>query len=124
MSTQDTSSERRQFTRISFDANTVIRLNDTAYKVQLADISFKGLLLTSEDTLPLSTNDNILVEVHLGDLTLEMPAFLTHHENGHYGFRMEHLDIDTMTHLRRLVELNLGDETLFERELEQLLPMG
>jgi hypothetical protein len=31
------------------------------------------------------------------------------------------MEIDSITHLRRLVELNLGDEALLERELEQLL---
>jgi len=31
------------------------------------------------------------------------------------------IDVDSMTHLRRLIELNLGDPTLLERELKALV---
>lgn len=31
------------------------------------------------------------------------------------------IDIDSVTHLRRLVELNLGDTDLLERELSHLI---
>jgi hypothetical protein len=31
------------------------------------------------------------------------------------------MDLDTATHLHRLVELNLGDETLLERDLAELI---
>jgi len=32
----------------------------------------------------------------------------------------QHIDLDSISHLRRLVELNLGDEALLERELAAL----
>ena len=36
------------------------------------------------------------------------------------GFVCRHIDVDSISHLRRLVELNLGDEALLERELAAL----
>lgn len=122
MSNTDNSGERRQFTRIHFDADTVLLFQHKRFHVQLADISLNGMLILAESPLPMAISDTALVEVELGELKLEFPAHLMHHEQSHYGFRMDNLDIDTMTHLRRLVELNLGDEALFERELEQLIP--
>ncbi|MGB0466282.1 MAG: PilZ domain-containing protein [Pontibacterium sp.] len=119
---QNTSAERRRFTRVNFDAQTTILHQGSSYNVQLADISFKGLLITSDTPLPIASGDHCLIQLQLGDQLLSMPAQLTHNESDHYGFKIGNLDIDTITHLRRLVELNLGDESLFERELEQLLP--
>ena len=36
------------------------------------------------------------------------------------SFGQASIDLDSITHLRRLVELNLGDEKLLERELSHL----
>ncbi|VAX04921.1 hypothetical protein MNBD_GAMMA20-584, partial [hydrothermal vent metagenome] len=43
-----------------------------------------------------------------------------HSENDHIGFRCEHIDLESISHLRRLVELNLGDAKLLDRELSAL----
>jgi hypothetical protein len=40
------------------------------------------------------------------------------------GFQVQYIDLDSATHLRRLVELNLGDPALLEREFENLLAPG
>jgi len=45
---------------------------------------------------------------------------LAHIRNNNVGLRCEYIDIDSITYLRRLVELNLGDAELLERELVAL----
>jgi hypothetical protein len=40
------------------------------------------------------------------------------------GLRCDRLDVDSMSHLRRLVELNLGDPALLERDLQSLIAAG
>jgi len=45
---------------------------------------------------------------------------VAHVEGGRVGLRRTHIDIESVTHLRRLVELNLGDPALLERELHEL----
>jgi hypothetical protein len=42
----------------------------------------------------------------------------------YYGLACREIDLDSVTHLRRLVALNLGDETLAEREFAQLTQLS
>jgi hypothetical protein len=37
------------------------------------------------------------------------------------ALRCDQMDIDSMTHLRRLVEMNLGDTDMLERELDAII---
>jgi hypothetical protein len=41
-------------------------------------------------------------------------------ENNLVGLEITSMDLDSATNLRRLVELNLADPSLLERELSQL----
>ncbi|WP_286240236.1 PilZ domain-containing protein [Neptuniibacter halophilus] len=120
MTTPDT--ERRRFTRISFDATTELSRGSKTWEVTLVDISFNGILVRSEHPLPLSDGDEVEAAIHLlgDDVVIRTPATLTHQRENDYGFLIENLDLDSLTLLRRLVELNLGDETLLERELDNL----
>ncbi len=44
------------------------------------------------------------------------------HQSGQFiGIECVHIDLDSMTNLRRLVELNTGDEKLLEKELSEML---
>ncbi|OZT82227.1 pilus assembly protein PilZ, partial [Vibrio sp. 03_296] len=38
--------------------------------------------------------------------------------------KITHIDIDSISHLKRLVELNVGDDTLLHREIEHLSDLG
>jgi len=42
-------------------------------------------------------------------------------DNNTVGIRCESIDLDSISHLRRLVELNLGDPELLNRELSALV---
>ncbi len=37
---------------------------------------------------------------------------------------ISHIDIESIAHLRRLVELNVGDDSLLHRDLEHLSDLG
>jgi hypothetical protein len=50
-----------------------------------------------------------------------MQGELVHREGHQVGLRCREIDIESIAHLRRLVELNLGDEDLLERELSALI---
>ena len=90
--------------------------------VQLVDISLRGALVESSHPLPVGMNDHVKLHLYLAnDILIEIPAILTHSQPPQYGFTAGEMEIDSITHIRRLVELNLGDEALLERELEQLL---
>ncbi|WP_067984015.1 PilZ domain-containing protein [Neptuniibacter pectenicola] len=118
MTTPD--NERRRFTRIDFDASTELQKGDHLYMVTLVDISFNGILVKSDTPLKLALGDEALATIRLqgDDVAIRTPVILTHQNEQEYGFLIENLDLDSLTLLRRLVELNLGDPTLLERELD------
>lgn len=112
---------RRTFTRIFFDAETVVTQNDHIWPVQLLDISLRGILIQVLPDQKVMDDKPVDISIHLGgDIQICMTARVANHKGDLVGLACEHIDVDSMTHLRRLVELNMGDTSLLERELSAL----
>ncbi|CCQ10776.1 hypothetical protein PALB_16430 [Pseudoalteromonas luteoviolacea B = ATCC 29581] len=54
------------------------------------------------------------------DIEIAMQVEVRHIEDNHLGLHCSQIDLESVTHLKRLIELNLGDDTILHRELEQL----
>ncbi|WMC09976.1 PilZ domain-containing protein [Oceanimonas pelagia] len=117
--------ERRAFCRIDFRADA--RLTDAAgrqWPARVRDLSLHGALLVVNDW-PGQDGDALSLRIPLEDgSAIRMTGRQRHHEGADVGLECAHLDLDSATHLRRLVELNLGDEQLLQRQFEQLLKSG
>lgn len=115
--------ERRHFTRISFDANTELVQGDKHWPVELVDISLHGLLLKEPGDLQADMGQDFMVIVHLAghEIELHLPVRLVRIHPPFLGLECKAMELESISHLRRLIELNLGDPQLLERELEQLL---
>ena len=117
--------EQRHFTRIPFNAVATVINSRTAHKsmAELIDISFKGVLISKPDDWQGSNGEHYTIDIQLSgnEIEINLEVIEVHHEEDHIGFKTEHMDIDSATNLRRLVELNLGDESLLERELTELI---
>ena len=116
--------ERRHHHRFPFGGIVHIRINGYEWTAPLLDISFKGILVEwAGGPHDINPDQPCQLELELSDgaLDLTMEGTVVHMENGHIGFRITHLDIESATHLRRLVELNLGDDSLLQREIEALV---
>ena len=50
-----------------------------------------------------------------------MAGELAHVEGDHAGVLCRSIDLESITHLRRLIEVNLGDPAASERELKALI---
>jgi hypothetical protein len=112
---------RRAFTRIFFDAETVVIQGEHIWPVQLVDISLRGVLIRILPDQFLRDSEQLDVSIHLGGGTeICMQVRIVNQHGDLVGLACEHIDVDSMTHLRRLVELNVGDTTLLERELHAL----
>ncbi len=119
---QESSQERRRFTRIAFDAEAELRSGERHWVVQIGDISFKGVLLSHPPGFEAGLGDQLVLETWLdSDVQLVLPLTLSRIGADFLGCSCGAIDLDSMTHLRRLVELNLGDESLLDRELEHLI---
>ncbi len=114
-------SERRTFSRITFDADITLTQGGNSWKATLVDISLKGILVEEPANWDADITQYIDAHIALDDETaIDMTLNWRHTQNGQIGFECDHIDIDSVIHLRRLVELNLGDEELLERELAAL----
>ncbi|WAJ36888.1 PilZ domain-containing protein [Pseudomonas sp. GOM7] len=117
----DTANERRRFQRIAFDAPTVLAQGDRRWEVVLHDLSLKGLLVEEPAGWDGDPEQGFEASLQLSDGTpVKMQVALTRTQPGFLGFVCHHIDLESISHLRRLVELNLGDEELLERELAAL----
>ena len=117
----DTTTERRRFQRIAFDAATELAQGERRWEAELHDVSLKGLLLRRPRDWNGDPNQPFIATISLDAGTrLKMEVVLTRTRDDLLGFVCRHIDLDSISHLRRLVELNLGDEQLLERELAAL----
>lgn len=67
-----------------------------------------------------------LVKLPLGDgpaggIVIAMAGELAHVAGDHAGVICRSIDLESITHLRRLIEMNLGDPAASERELKALI---
>lgn len=114
--------ERRHFTRIPMDNTVTLACGANQWESQLLDISLKGALLTRPNDIvecP-ECSCRLMFLLNETDVTIMMVGKIVHHHDGQIGFRCDSIDLDSITHLKRMVELNLGDDKLLERELGEL----
>jgi len=113
---------RRRFHRILFDSPASIKGDGTTYTCSIVDISLKGALISQPANWDEVVGDKVVLEIKLSDdgAQIIMQGEVTHVENEHIGIQCNQIDIDSISHLRRLAELNLGDAELVERELTAL----
>lgn len=116
------SQERRRFTRIAFDAEAELRAGDNRWVAKIEDISLKGVLLSHPEGFEAQLGDELVIETWLdSDVHMVLPVTLKRVDADYLGCACGVIDLESITHLRRLVELNLGDESLLDRELEHLI---
>lgn len=118
----DSHNERRRFKRIAFDAKTILSQGEHSWPVQLVDLSLKGMLIQRPDPWQADTGQAFNADIKLSnEAHVQMDVRLTHDDNGQLGFVCEHISLDSISHLRRLIELNLADHDELERELAALI---
>ncbi|WP_433768902.1 PilZ domain-containing protein [Pseudomonas putida] len=114
--------DRRRFKRIAFDARTELSQGEFVWPVKLIDLSLKGLLIQRPEPWLGDPQQDFFVDVHLSeDVDIEMEVQLTHEDQGQLGFVCHHISLESIERLRRLIELNLGDQRELERELGALI---
>jgi len=112
--------DKRYFSRINFTAQSQIEANDKVYSGELFDLSLRGALLNFKENIPLNMNDSctLIIHLHSSAIKLIFDAVLVHIHKNHLGFKFISEDVGTMTHLRNLLSLNVGDYDKITDELE------
>lgn len=118
----ESTNNRRRFSRIDFQAKVELYERNTRCEVALRDISLNGLLIERPQDWPFADKPKLEAHIILSDEDeIRMKIELTHDRGDLLGYQCTAIDMDSISHLRRLVELNLGDPKACERELIELL---
>jgi len=116
------SDEKRKFTRINADYPVILttETGDVLHG-RVVNISLKGILIYLSTHRPLSG----LLQFSIGleeeapeDLCITGEAEVVRQDDkGEWGLHLLRTDVESLTHLRRLVELNLGDSDQARSEI-------
>lgn len=111
--------ERRHFSRVNFQADVFIWFEDNRYQAELMDISLKGALIRFGNKVPIQKGDMCILEFELSqsDIVLKAETILVYSKQDNLGLKFNSIDLESMIHLRRLVELNVGDPDQIQKEL-------
>ncbi|MFT3848049.1 MAG: PilZ domain-containing protein [Propionivibrio sp.] len=119
--------DRRHHSRIAFHTSAHLVFGSQRIEVEVLDLSLKGALIQMPDAtadLAAIADQTCQFNVSLDDTEsdqIRMEARVAHNHLNRIGLLCQQIDLDSVTHLRRLVELNLGDPSLLERELSALI---
>jgi len=111
--------DKRQFHRCFYNKAVTLSLNEQQWDCELVDISIHGCLLRFNETWEAQDPETIytLKLVLSESKTITMNLTINHAIDNEVGCKCVHIDLDSISELRRLVELNLGDSDLLERDL-------
>ena len=114
--------ERRHFVRVSFDAPALLTTSTDAFSVHVLDLSLKGALIMAPAGAALDAGMLCQITIPLAETGnhIAMSTEVAHVQGLHTGLLCRGIDLDSVTHLRRLIELQLGDPALLERDLGEL----
>lgn len=114
--------QRRSFQRIPFDADTSVSQGERSWKVELIDVSLNGILFKQPSEWSIHPGQPLTIRMRLNDNShIDMESLLAHNTKSQVGCHCLHIDLDSITLLKRLIELNLGSDEFVERELSALL---
>jgi len=116
--------EHRHTHRVKFNTLVEFETIDFNYTCELVDISVQGALLaTGSATIPdVGTQCKITIRLNEDqESRIIMIGHVAREMKNAIGIHCDSIDVDSMTHLRRLVEYNLGDVELVHRDFDALI---
>ncbi|WP_199609026.1 PilZ domain-containing protein [Flocculibacter collagenilyticus] len=114
---------KRHFTRVVFSTPAKLKGDSEAWDTSLIDLCFQGALIAKPDDWSSEYEHKkyqLTFKLAGSDIDISMYTKLAHIEDEHLGLACELMDIDSATHLRKLIALNSGDEDMLHRELAHL----
>lgn len=109
---------QRHFHRILYNAKADLSSAQRTWDCEILDLSLNGCLLEFEHTWQGDPEQTYTLVFKLSDeVKIQMELSISHAIDHKVGFKCEHIDLDSISQLRRLVELNLGNSEILERDL-------
>jgi len=118
-------SEKRHFHRIFYKTEANLYSDEQVWDCEVLDLSLNGCLLQFTSPLKEHLENCYTLKLRLSDdVEIKMELKMAHLLENNAGFRCVQIDIDSISQLRRLVELNLGDSDILERDLSSLAELS
>ncbi|MDX1676934.1 PilZ domain-containing protein [Arsukibacterium sp.] len=114
--------EQRRFSRVSFQSAAHLETTTQSYPAEVLDLSLKGALISIPQGWQPDVTEPLLLRIHLTGYPIDvrMQVSVTHQHDDVIGLHCDKIDLESAGHLKRLIELNLGDSQLLSRELSEL----
>ena len=125
--------DKRQFQRIPLNVNGTLAHNDISIDVVVSDVSLQGIKLQATETalshLPFDSHDPYTATFQANEdcpvITLSISQLYRHadsrKERVSLGCKVERMDVDSISALRRLITLNSDDASIEEKDLNALV---
>src|SRR5688572_5779993 len=107
-----TSSERRRFRRVPFQALARLRQGERTWSTRLVDVSLRGALVLRPHRWSGDVGQHVDLEIDVDGEPITLAVAVAHQRDGRIGLRCEHIDGVDAERLRDLVEEDLGDASL------------
>ena len=113
--------ERRRFHRFPVEGKVLLYSGSAMWSTVLIDMSLRGLLVQRPPDWVGEAGSRYRVDVRLeGGVMIAMGVELARVTDGRLAFACQKIDLDSFARLKRLIELNLGNTDVLNRELAVL----
>jgi len=116
--------KQRRFTRIPFQVPAHLEVGGASVPCSLVNLSLRGALveLAADGAPAAGATCAVTIDLDPGSgARIRMDGDVAHRHGRKIGIRCDELDLESVQHLRRILEVNVGDEDLVLRELGQLV---
>jgi hypothetical protein len=115
--------EKRRFSRVTFIEKSYIEVGGKTVEVNLLDISLKGALIGIGDDIKIKQGETLQLSFQLGKskIMLQFEAEVIHRIETRAGLKFITTDLDTMIHLRSILEARTMDPDKVRDELGLLI---
>ncbi|MDX2322488.1 MAG: PilZ domain-containing protein [Moritella sp.] len=112
---------KRHFQRVLFDHQATLSSNNQQWPTNVIDLSLRGLSCTKPRNATFKIDQLLTLSITLTEQqVIIMETIIIHSEEHSLGMKCTRIDINSISELRRLVQLNLADEALLQRDIDQL----
>ncbi len=114
--------DRRRFKRVFFESFARISDDNVSWPTQVMDLSLKGALVKQPEGYVSKPDHSIVLEIVLmPETSIFMECRVVYASGVTMGLECNHIDLESMTHLKRLIELNSDEsEFILSRDLRNL----
>ncbi len=113
--------DKRIFQRVLFSHDAKLIFNNKDLTIQVLDLSLDGFLCNKPTESNIEIDEKVTLELQLDqDRKIVMVSKVVHVETSYLGLKCLNIDIDSISELKRLIQLNLASDELLNRELSNL----